>query len=245
MGSLRLRTQRHAVRLASLAAISICVAASSSVALPPHHKHLANEYACLRSDRPVDIVLSYFKEDLNLVKSKLERLQSHPFIANRGCVHFYTKLSLADDEASRLNATVVVKTHNMGRESGVYLHYILANYNNLPKHVLFLQADVEEIDNVLAVLNRATEQTGFLGLGVWVTCTCDNCNMIPGKLVRIREIWAMVTGTFCLRDFQASIRGQMLVSRERIRRHRPDFYLLLLQSCLRSQDTLCTTTTDT
>jgi len=202
--------------------------AASSIAPPA--PHLLNEYACLQADRPIDIVLSYFKEDLDLVKSKLERLQSHPLVANRGCVHFYTKLSLADDQASGLNATVVVKTHNMGRESGVYLHYILANYNNLPRHVIFLQADVEGIDNVLAVLNQATEQTGFLGLGVWVRCTCDNCNMIPGKLVRIRELWALATGTLCLGDFRANIRGQMLVSRERIHRHRPDFYLLLRQS---------------
>lgn len=221
---------RRAVFYILIAFLFSCVAASSSISLAVPRKTLANEYACLQADRSIDIVLSYFKEDLNAVRSKLELLQSHPFVANSGCVHLYTKLSLADDDAFGLNATVVVKTHNMGRESGAHLHYILANYNNLPRHAIFLQADVEEIDHVLTVLNQATAQMGFLGLGRWDKCSCDNCNLIPGKLVRMREIWALATGAFCLGDFQANFRGQMLVSRDRIQRHRPDFYLLLRRS---------------
>lgn len=179
-------------------------------------------------------MLSHYKEDLTSVRSKLERLQNHPFVANRACVHVYTKssssYSLSLIDAAGLNETVVVKTRNMGRESSSYLQYILANYHNLPRHVAFLQADVEDIDNVLDKLNLATEQTGFLGLGIWGKCNCDNCNLIPGKLVRIREIWALATGTFCLRDFQANFRGQMLVSRERVQRHPPKLYLKLLRS---------------
>jgi len=200
---------------------------------PPSYPDDQHEDACLRAERPMDIVLSHHQENLTSVRSKLERLQNHPFVAKRACVHVYTKssgnsLSLID--AAKLNETVVVKTRNMGRESSSYLQYILSNYHNLPRHVAFLQADVEDIDNVLDKLNHATEQTGFLGLGIWGKCNCDNCNLIPGKLVRIREIWALATGTFCLRDFQASFRGQMLVSRERVQRHPPKLYLELLRS---------------
>ena len=192
----------------------------------------AYEYACLQANRTVDIVLSLYEEDLEVVRSKLERLQNHHFVANRACVHVYAKpgrtLSLID--AARLNETVVVKTQNRGRESGAYLQYILSNYLNLPRHTIFLQADIEEIDKVLEMLSQATEKTGFLGLGIWGTCNCDNCNLIHGKLVRVREIWALATGKFCLENFQANFRGQMLVSKTRIQRHRSKLYLMLLQS---------------
>jgi Protein of unknown function (DUF3431) len=200
---------------------------------PPHHddKH---DYTCFQAERPIDIVLSHYKEDLNSVRSKLERLQNHPFVDSRACVHVYTKSSSSNSmaliDAAGLNETVIVKTRNMGRESGAYLQYLLSNYHNLPRHVLFLQADVEDIDNVLDKLNQATKQTGFLGLGIWGKCNCDNCNVISGKLVRIREIWALATGTFCLRDFQANFRGQMLVSKERVQRHPAKLYLMLLRS---------------
>ena len=200
----------------------------------PHHDDSQHEYACLQADRPIDIVLSHYKEDLGRMRSKLERLQNHPFVASRACVHVYTKstssnsLSLID--AAGLNETVILKTRNMGRESSSYLQYILSNYHNLPRHVVFLQADVEDVDNVLDKLSQATERTGFLGLGTWVHCTCDNCNFLPGKLVRIREVWALVTGKLCLRDFQANLRGQMLVSRERVQKHPPKLYLMLLRS---------------
>ena len=210
----------------------------ATVLLPPlphhHHDDGQHDFACLRADRPIDIVLSHYNEDVNSVRSKLERLQNHPFVANRACVHVYSKSpsshSLALIDAAGLNETVVIKTRNMGRESGSYLQYILSNYHNLPRHVMFLQADVEDIDNVLEKLNKATERTGFGGLGIWVNCNCDNCNLVPGKLVRIREIWALATGTLCLGDFQANLRGQMLVSRKRVHRHPPKFYLMLLRS---------------
>jgi hypothetical protein len=200
---------------------------------PPPYPDDQHEYACLQAERPMDIVLSHHTENLTSVRSKLERLQNHPFVAKRACVHVYTKSSdnyLSQIDAAGLNEIVVVKTRNMGRESSSYLQYILSNYHNLPRHVAFLQADIEDIDNVLNQLNHAIEQTGFLGLGIWGKCDCDTCNMIPGKLVRIREVWALATGTFCLRDFQASFRGQMLVSRERVQRHPPKLYLKLLQS---------------
>ena len=194
---------------------------------------LTEEYACLQADRPIDVVLSHYEEDLSVVRSKLERLQSHPFIAKRACVHVYTKSSsrsLSMIDAARLNETVVVKTQNRGRESGAYLQYILSNYHNLPRHAIFLQSDIEEIESVLDKLNRATRETGFLGLGIWGECNCDNCSFISGKLVRIREIWALATGTFCSHKFQASFRGQMLVSKKRMQRHRSELYLMLLQS---------------
>lgn len=67
---------------------------------------------------------------------------------------------------------------------------------------MFLQSNVEDVDNVLDKLIQATEQTGFLGLGIWGKCNCDNCNLVPGKLVRIREIWALATGTLCFATFR-------------------------------------------
>jgi len=95
---------------------------------------------------------------------------------------------------------------------------------------MFLQADVEDIDNVLDKLNHATDQTGFLGFGLWFNCTCDNCSLIPGKLVHIREVWALATGTLCTGAFQANLRGQMLVFGERVQRHPPKLFLTLLRS---------------
>lgn len=207
------------------------LALSATSSPPPLHDQ--HEYACLQAERPLDIVLSHYEEDLGSVRTKLERLQNHPFVANRACLHLYTKsssrtLSLID--AAGLNETVIVKTRNMGRESGAYLQYILSNYHSLPRHVMFLQADVENVDEVLAKLNQATEQTGFLGLGFWVNCTCDNCGFVSGKLVHIREVWALATGKLCSGAFQANLRGQMLVSRERVQGHPPKLYLMLLQS---------------
>lgn len=107
---------------------------------------------------------------MSSVRSKLERLQNHPFVTNKACVHVDTKSSSSNSlsliDAAGLNETTIIKTRNMGRESSSYLQYILSNYHNLPRHVVFLQADVEDIDNVLDKLNQATEQTGFLGLGI-------------------------------------------------------------------------------
>jgi hypothetical protein len=112
----------------------------------------------------MDIVLSHHEEDLTSVRSKLERLQNHPFVAKRACVHVYTKSSsnsLSPIDVAGLNETVVVKTRNMGRESSSYLQYILSNYNNLPRHVAFLQADVEDIDNVLDKVAAEIKKEGL------------------------------------------------------------------------------------
>lgn len=135
----------HVATFASL--IHICCFGSTlllAAALsPPPYPDDQHEYACLQAERPMDIVLSHHEEDLTSVRSKLERLQNHPFVAKRACVHVYTKSSSGNSlsliDAAGLNETVVVKTRNMGSESSSYLQYILSNYHNLPRHVAFLR----------------------------------------------------------------------------------------------------------
>ena len=54
---------------------------------------------------------------------------------NKGQHLLSKSLSLID--AAGLNETVLVKASNMVRESSSYLHHILSDYHNLPRHVVF------------------------------------------------------------------------------------------------------------
>lgn len=74
------------------------------------------------------MVICRYKEDLNWLKNITKEIEL--VIFNKG-----------NDDVFLENATIHNKCQNIGRESEVYLRYILQSYNNLPDIVIFTQAN--------------------------------------------------------------------------------------------------------
>lgn len=108
----------------------------------------------------VDIVISYYDEELDKVHATIQNLRYYPWIKNRDPRFIiYTKASqenatMPDEEFLALTgADQVYHLKNRGRESGTYLRHILRNYNDsidpslaqayrpagLADHTLFMQ----------------------------------------------------------------------------------------------------------
>ena len=86
----------------------------------------------------------------------------------------------------------------------------------------------------LVVLNRPSlrmrrNDTGYLGLYVFNSCTCNGCNMEPGVMVRMREIWGATQRDLCPDRWFYCATAQSVVSAQRIRRMPLKWYRRLLQ----------------
>lgn len=84
----------------------------------------------------VDIVISYYDEELDKVHDTIQNLRYYPWIKNQDPRFIiYTKAAeenttMSDEEfLDRTGADKVYHLRNRGRESGTYLRHILRNYN--------------------------------------------------------------------------------------------------------------------
>ncbi|KAL8276895.1 hypothetical protein RQP46_010723 [Phenoliferia psychrophenolica] len=80
----------------------------------------------------VDVVFSYFMEDINDARHAIEHILALNFISIRKPrVYLYNKGSRSPEELARaLPVDEVIELPNVGREGATYLHHILSRYNS-------------------------------------------------------------------------------------------------------------------
>ncbi|KAF3913324.1 hypothetical protein ABW20_dc0102895 [Dactylellina cionopaga] len=191
------------------------------------------------SDRDLDIVLSYYEEDLDEVKRILKEMRSIFETRNLSIrVHLYTKNEIFDPKylGHLLDTHDVITMKNEGKEGGAILRYIIDNYTKLPQHTLFTQAIPHQEQKFLKWIDTYFfDGTGALSLDGYLTCGCYPCDDgISGEnhiWHRIPEIHALSHGRPCPRDgVLISGKGQMIASRENIKSTKLAVYEMLWDS---------------
>ncbi|KAF2400966.1 hypothetical protein EJ06DRAFT_509957 [Trichodelitschia bisporula] len=171
----------------------------------------------------MDIVISTYAEALPTLSSLIHTLRTHPSTPPSARVYIYTKSPTSNLTALRLstNATVT-RLPNIGREGETYLTHILTHWDDLARHVLFLQASVHNPREAWPRLARYfTSQTGMLSLGpTGTTCPCGHCGDRWGWTDSgvIPATWAAVYGnTTTCGTVGLTYKGQFIASAKRIR----------------------------
>jgi hypothetical protein len=198
--------------------------------------HLARG-TCGISDK-MDIVVNHFREDLGAVRKAMEDVMQHPkLVPLQPCLHVFTKGPDPGAVRAALPEAVVVWQPNVGREGAAWLAYIVANYNRLPRHVMFLQSNPEYMDVNRKRLDVLSSKTGFICLGEWRGCRCDGIDCgVHGPFVRIREIFSWARNELCFEDVRTCLRGQFVVSAKRIQQQPISFYQRLLEALTAPKD---------
>lgn len=119
-----------------------------------------------------------------------------------------------------------------GHEEVCHLAY-LANVANASAstHALFAHASLDEYAApfVFRRLALLTERTGMLALAVIDGCECDGAHTgFEGRMVRLREIYALTQRRFCFGRWTSPFNGMFVVSRRRIESQPRAFYNYLL-----------------
>ncbi|KAK6511096.1 hypothetical protein TWF481_000018 [Arthrobotrys musiformis] len=184
----------------------------------------------------MDVVISYFKEDLKGVQSFLQELKSIPQIRQLDVnILIYTKNNESNLAKIRslTMANDVIELPNEGREGGTYLHHILNRWGALANHTLFIQAEPHSRSQVLDRIKLYFDpfRTGMLDLGHRELrgCKCLDCRdeyswsdttgLIPDLMAQAHHIK-------CDENTQVatSYKGQFLVSSKRIRAAKRSLY---------------------
>ncbi|CAF0916426.1 unnamed protein product [Adineta ricciae] len=193
----------------------------------------------LKRNNGFHVVLSYYAEDLNLVAQFIRFIRNLQSIRRLNVsIIIYNKNSNISSIylQKMLKVDVVHQLPNVGREGGTYLYHIINNYDTLADHTLFSQAgadgvSIKEVESWL--VNRLEKQfttaVGYMPLvsARWME-VYDCGRNIYNNMVRLAELWALITQTLCPPDKQTvAYRGQFLVSNKRIRRQPLRIYMYL------------------
>lgn len=168
----------------------------------------------------LDVVLSFSKEPLAALNGTMHELLKIPSVHSRGprFVVVSKRFFNADMLFQATNAHVVISQPNIGREGLAFLAYIYAFYNVLPRHVIFLQAVMNEPENVVGRLTaHFTDSTGMLGLAMIGTCEYEATPGFGARMPRLRELWGIFRQSLFPPRWIALLNGQFLVSGRRIR----------------------------
>ena len=170
-----------------------------------------------------DIVISMHRESLASVSSVITRINELDAIATSPRIFVYTKDEHADTSQLQrdLNAFDVIQVPNVGRESETYLRHIVANWDTLADHTLFIQADIHNPREFYArIQDYFQPNTGMLSLGFsGNTCDCKNCGDRWGWSDRsgvLLDIYEKANRKSC-GPMLLSYKGQFLASARRIR----------------------------
>ncbi len=110
--------------------------------------------------------------------------------------------------------------------------YIVHHYHRLPGHVLFTQALPNGEDRFWSRAAEAVQhyrEDSFACLGdKSFMYKCDGASMM-GRVVRLREVWALTQHRLCPPTVHICYRGQFLVSNESVHRQPRRFYLMMKQ----------------
>ena len=167
----------------------------------------------LKRNNGFHVVLSYYEEDLNLVSQFIHFIRNVQSIRRLNIsIIIYNKNSNVSSVYLKkmLKADVVHQLPNVGREGGTYLYHIINNYGTLADHTLFSQAgadgvSIKEVESWL--VNRLEKQfttaVGYMPLvsARWMELYECGLNMY-NNMVRLAELWAMITQTLCPPDKQ-------------------------------------------
>jgi hypothetical protein len=171
----------------------------------------------------MDVVVSYYQEDIQNLSNQLSRILAHPkMVPLAPCVTIYSKGGRTEEVAKAIPWANVIPLPNVGRESHTYLHHMETHYEDLPAHMMFVHGHVEHMGNLLRVLSALTPTTGFMCLAYFGRSTCDGGELHPDR--RMREVWALARRDFCFDDFNICYRAHFLVSAARVRHHGLGFY---------------------
>lgn len=183
---------------------------------------------------PMEIVLSMYKEPIEDVRNLLIGIKS-AHETGKAFVTIYIKDEEADPDDIKLStgADSVIKLPNIGREGETYLYHITSRWDSLARHTMYVQADVTFSKNFYRRLRNyfSPEHTGFLNLGFFEPCICDQCGdefwwwdfarIIP-------EYHAKVYNSTC-KEVVLSYKGSFIVTAARIRGVGKEFYQDLRQ----------------
>lgn len=184
----------------------------------------------------MDIVISYYKEDIDSVEKFLLGLkQIEQLRLLEPNIIVYAKNNASDVKAlqRRLEADQVKILPNKGREGGTYLRHIIDRYDTLANHTLFIQA---EPHSKARLINRIQlyfdpSRTGMLDLGYRELrgCKCLDCRDEYGwrdTMGLIPDLMAQAHHIKCDENTQVatSYKGQFIVSSKRIRAAKKSLY---------------------
>jgi hypothetical protein len=121
-----------------------------------------------QAPRKFEIVIAHYSESLYELNEILTSIKEVSLI-NRldPIVTIYSKNDAFSDKNYNdvVPSARVIRHENNGREGGTYLHHILANYDQLAEHTLFMQAEVHNVAYFIRHMKEFfTEETGFLPL---------------------------------------------------------------------------------
>ncbi|WRT68769.1 uncharacterized protein IL334_005749 [Kwoniella shivajii] len=179
-----------------------------------------------RSISDVDIVISHFNEDVNIMRESIKSVTSvldRLSTKKSRRVIIYSKGETDDDTMKEMldMSDEVVKIENVGREGETYLSHIVRNYENpvtnLAQHTIFMQPHVAWDWLFLPRLEKSFQpNTGFLSFGVYISHICGNDT--HGQVhPRMADIYSMFRQDFCPPEsVLGTWAGQFIVSRQRI-----------------------------
>ncbi|KAF3903743.1 hypothetical protein ABW21_db0202824 [Orbilia brochopaga] len=179
--------------------------------------------------RKLDLVISYYNEDLPALKAFVDAVSSIPKIQElQPHVIVYTKNNESNisEIRSSIGAHEVVLLPNEGREGGTYLHHIINRWADIANHTMFVQAEPHVSERIIHRLKGYFEptRTGMLDLGFRELrgCSCLDCRDEYGWIDEaglIPDLMAEAHGVNCDESTRLSLsyKGQFIVSAKRIR----------------------------
>jgi hypothetical protein len=158
--------------------------------------------------RRVDVVLSYYYEDVPSVARFIQYLRNVTTLQKpKPHITVYNKNKQINSTYLKevLKADMVQPLPNLGREGATYLYHIIENYNTLANHTIFCQAGVEGITNTGLedwLSDRLEKQfnstVGYMPLVHQKWFTTFDCGAKPGeKMLRLPEFWGIMEQTIC------------------------------------------------
>lgn len=188
----------------------------------------------------IDVVISHYNEDLDLVRHTLDQLRSELPGRPKLNIMVYSKgpQTPAGEHLVELKREglidSIIEVPNLGREGETYLKHIVNHYSELAPQTLFLQPHIAWDWVALPRLRQIHPRDGFVSLGPYLNATgtpeggfLDTNGQTFG---RIPQIYASFTGELCPSSgFAITYAGQFLVSRQRIHRNPRWRYQSLLE----------------
>ncbi|KAK6338160.1 hypothetical protein TWF696_001631 [Orbilia brochopaga] len=181
------------------------------------------------STRRLDLVISYYNEDLHKLRTFVDSVNNLPRIQQlQPHVIVYTKnqKSNVSEIQSVIGADEVTLLPNKGREGGTYLHHIVNRWTDIANHTIFMQAEPHVPARTIKRLKSYFDptRTGMLDLGFRElrSCSCLDCRDEYGwtdEAGLIPELMADAHNVNCDKNTRVSLsyKGQFLVSANRIR----------------------------
>ncbi len=195
--------------------------------ISPQRLELPEAAAIQKGATTLDIVVSEYRDDLSMVKQAVEQIQELENIKkNPRRIMVYTK----DEEANvgviekMLSAESVQILKSKGRESETFLAHILANWDTLSTHTLFLPAKLQQVNTIVSrIRQNFGPTTAFLPLGVSMSnCSCNTCTDPfddQSVLLRMPQIYSAAYGQLCPDEaIPVTSHAQFLASRASIHR---------------------------